>query len=72
MLPSLAFKDPRPRRSGQAVKESMDDFLLEDEEVLAQVTSILTPSNPRFHKLFMLLVDRCCVWTIVWVVLPLG
>ena len=37
---SLAFKDPRPRRSGQAVKESMDDFLLEEEEVLAQVTSI--------------------------------
>jgi len=40
VLPSLAFKDPRPRRSGQAVKESMDDFLLEEEEVLAQVTSI--------------------------------
>ncbi|GJN04243.1 hypothetical protein PR202_ga21773 [Eleusine coracana subsp. coracana] len=26
----------RPRRPGRAVKESMDDFLLEDEEVIAQ------------------------------------
>ena len=47
---SLAFKDPRPRRSGQAVKESMDDFLLEDEEVLAQVTSIFYPTYPRFPQ----------------------
>jgi hypothetical protein len=52
VLPSLAFKDPRPRRSGQAVKESMDDFLLEDEEVLAQVTSIFDSFNPRFPQAF--------------------
>jgi hypothetical protein len=41
VLPILAFQDPRPRRLGQAVKESMDDFLLEDEAVIAQVTAIL-------------------------------
>jgi hypothetical protein len=37
--PFSFLKDPRPRRPGRAVKDSMDDFLLEDEEVYAQVIS---------------------------------
>ena len=54
LLPILAFQDPRPRRLGQAVKESMDDFLLEDEAVIAQVTAAFFPRLPgglQFQRL---------------------
>lgn len=37
------IKHPRPRRLGQGIKESLDDFLLEDEEVSASVTTIRMP-----------------------------
>lgn len=46
MLMFLAFiKDLRPQSLGQGIKESMDDFLLEDEEVSASVTTIRMPSS---------------------------
>jgi len=54
LLPILASQDPRPRRLGQAVKESMDDFLLEDEAVIAQVTAAFFPRLPgglQFQRL---------------------
>ncbi|PWZ53240.1 Phosphatidylinositol-3-phosphatase myotubularin-1 [Zea mays] len=63
------IEDPRPRRSGQAVKESMDDFLLEDEEVLAQGHGVVLLNNrdagtlsvTNFRLLFVSQAKKCVI-----------
>ncbi|KAK3124099.1 hypothetical protein QOZ80_8AG0640420 [Eleusine coracana subsp. coracana] len=68
-MPVLVLKDPRPRRPGRAVKESMDDFLLEDEEVIAQGHGVVllntgeagTLSVTNFRLLFVSQAKKCVI-----------
>ncbi|CAO2184026.1 unnamed protein product, partial [Urochloa humidicola] len=63
------IEDPRPRRPGQAVKESMDDFLLEDEEVIAQGHGVILLNNreagtlsvTNFRLLFVSQAKKCVI-----------
>ncbi|KAF8653973.1 hypothetical protein HU200_062113 [Digitaria exilis] len=63
------IEDTRPRRTGQGVKESMDDFLLEDEEVIAQGHGVILLNNrevgtlsvTNFRLLFVSQAKKCVV-----------